>query len=156
MSTCRFSAIAAGCTVYTTPSDHGLLLYHYQCWFNVTKYRELPMLHHIVIIIARRIQWKSHPVGKIFQKVTGNIFGLVLHTLHFVVKLAVRIGYVDPKCPPLVTELSRSPPYSHACIQERKPGGKFGGGAMTDCFRVQTSYSQNWPCWNIWHSRRQE
>jgi len=27
---------------------------------------------------------------------------------------------------------------------------------MTDCFRVQTSYSQNWPCWNIWHSRRQE
>jgi len=25
---------------------------------------------------------------------------------------------------------------------------------MTDCFRVQTSYSQNWPCWNIWHSRR--
>jgi len=27
---------------------------------------------------------------------------------------------------------------------------------MTDCFWVQTSYSQNWPCWNIWHSRRQE
>jgi len=26
---------------------------------------------------------------------------------------------------------------------------------MTDCFRVQTSY-RNWPCWNIWHSRRQE
>jgi len=24
---------------------------------------------------------------------------------------------------------------------------------VTDCFRVQTSYSQNWPCWNIWHSR---
>jgi len=27
---------------------------------------------------------------------------------------------------------------------------------MTDCFRVQTSYSQNWPCWNIWHSRRRQ
>jgi len=39
--------------------------------------------------------------------------------------------------------------------QGHKPGGKFGG-TMTDCFRVQTSYSQNWPCWNIWYSGRQE
>jgi len=25
---------------------------------------------------------------------------------------------------------------------------------MTNCLRVQTSYSQNWPCWNIWHSKK--
>ena len=32
-------------------------------------------------------------------------------------------------------------------FQGRKPGGKFRGGGRwhTDCFRVQTSYSQNWP-----------
>jgi len=28
--------------------------------------------------------------------------------------------------------------------QGRKPDGKFGG-TMTDCFRDQTSNSQNWP-----------
>jgi len=32
-----------------------------------------------------------------------------------------------------------------ALEQGRKPGGKFGG-TMTDCFRVQTSYSENLPC----------
>jgi len=32
-----------------------------------------------------------------------------------------------------------------ASLQGRKPGVEFGG-TMTDCFRVHTSYSQNWPC----------
>jgi len=38
--------------------------------------------------------------------------------------------------------------------QGSKPGRKFGG-TMTNCFQIQTSYSQNWPCWNIWHSRKE-
>ena len=33
--------------------------------------------------------------------------------------------------------------YGFTVSQGHKPGGKCGGRAMTDCFWVQTSYSQN-------------
>jgi len=34
--------------------------------------------------------------------------------------------------------------------------GNLGARWQTAFFRIQTSYSQNWPCWNIWDNRRQE